>query len=395
MKSIHPYSRFFLPALLIFLFSENGFGVDKIIFQDGESIEGQFVSQDASTVTFSTNGISFQISRAEIQTILLDTKTDKFLLAAKQTTDPERKKTYLKKSLDQGGRSPEARYEVFCLLLGTGELAAVEARTKSILSNKNLIDDHALLVTAYVHLQRALYPEAEAALSRVNPRDLSQGAWLDYQLVRSWIQARHGDRQGALAGVRLAEKMNKEKVKESFAFFFPGDDYKNFRKKLESNRTEDKSGASFVESFYNAEALQQNSGIFKNYLYREQKLYRDRNIRLVITAASAGAVVLGILAGSLWKAAAEGTYTVYNTTADTTTATALGDGFEAEYALADAFFLLAESCLVVTAVFGTWTLIDHINYVGLTTKRKRTVLALKPTLDPIKQQYGMNVSLRF
>ncbi|MBL8992932.1 MAG: hypothetical protein JNM63_06295, partial [Spirochaetia bacterium] len=306
-----------------------------------------------------------------------------------------RKKTYLKKSLDQGGRSPESRYEVLCLLLATGDLAAVEARATIILSNKNLVDDHALLVTSFVKLQQALYPEAEEALFRVNPRDLSQGAWLDYQLIRSWMLARHGDRKGALAGILLAEKMNKEKVKEAFSFFFPGDDYKNFRKKLESNRTEDKLGVSFVESYYTADALQQNGGIFKNYLYREQKTYRDRNTHLVITAVSAGAVLLGLVAGALWKAAAEGTYATYSTTPDSTTATSLGDGFEVEYGLADAFFLIAESSLVVTAVFGTWTIIDHINYAGLTGKRKKMVMALQPSLDPAKQRYGMTLSLRF
>lgn len=371
------------------------FSVDKIVFQDGESLEGQFVSQDATSVTFSTNGVSFQISRAEIQSILLDTKTDKYLLAAKQTTDPERKKTYLKKSLDQGGRSPEARYEVLCLLLATGDLQAVESRAQIILSNKNLVDDHALLVQSYVKLRQALFPEAEETLFRVNPGDLSQGAWLDYQLVRAWIFARHGDRKSALAGVLLAEKMNKDRAKESFAFFFPGDDYKAFRRKLESNRTEDKLGVSFVESYYNAEALQESGGIFKNYLYREQKIYRERNIHLVITVASAGAVILGLVAGALWKAAAEGTYATYSTTPDSTTATSLGDGFEAEYGLADAFFLLAESSLVVTAVFGTWTLIDHINYASMTTKRKKMILAARPRIDLGRQQFAMEWTLRF
>lgn len=376
-----------IPSLLL--------GVDKIIFQDGDSIEGEFVSQSETSVTFSTNGVSFQIPRAEIQTIQLDTKTDKFLLAAKQTTDPVRKRIYLQKSLDQGKRSPEARYEIFCLLLGTGDLEGVESRVKTIISNKNVIDDHALLVSVYVNLQHALFPEAESALFKVNPRDLSQGAWLDYQLVRSWILARHGDLSSAREALVSAEKMDKKKAAESFAFFFPGDELKNFKKKLDSKRPEDKSGVSFVESWYGPEALGQNGGIFKNYLYREQKIHAERKTHLILTAMGAGTVVLGLIAGTLWKAAAEGTYSVYSATPDTKTATSLGDGMDVEYALADGFFLLAESGLVVTTVFGIWTAIDHLNYTGMTSKRSKMILAARPKIDPIHQQYAMEFTLRF
>jgi hypothetical protein len=371
------------------------FGLDKIVYQDGDSLEGQFISQDENVVTFSTNGISFQIQKSEVLSIQLDTKTDKFLLAAKQTTDPERKQAYLKKSLDQVGRSAESRYEVYKLLIAAGDLAGAEVRLKAQLTNRNIIDYDAHLLQAIVYLQKALYPEADMEMARVWARDLSQGAWLDYHLIKSWIFAREGNLTSARVSLGLAEKMDKNKAREAFVYFFPSDDYKNFKKKLESTRSEDLTGVSFVESFYTKENLKKNGAVLQSFLYREQKIRRDREAHGILTAIGGGTLLVGVVLGTIFKTTAENVYSNYSLTSDSKTATTLGDSIDNYYTLADAFYYLGESGLLVTSIFGIWTAIDEINYLLLTDKHKKMLLSVTPKINWNKQSLGVELALRF
>ncbi|MBI4979919.1 MAG: PEGA domain-containing protein [Spirochaetes bacterium] len=113
-----------------------------------------------------------------------------------------------------------------------------------------------------------------------------------------------------------------------------------------------------------------------------------------ITSGCAGVLAGSLLTGILLNENGKSVYATYMNTVSSTEATSLGDSFTSLFNTADTLFYVAESAIVLTAVFGTWLVFDIVSFSSYDEQcRRLNAGALKLQLSPAGLAVGY--SLKF
>lgn len=86
--------------VLFILLAASLTALDRITVDDGSTVECTIISQSAESVTFEVNGEQRTLPKSDIKNIELDIDVDKFYNAAVNENDREKKKRYLKRSIE-------------------------------------------------------------------------------------------------------------------------------------------------------------------------------------------------------------------------------------------------------------------------------------------------------
>ncbi|MBI4977278.1 MAG: PEGA domain-containing protein [Spirochaetes bacterium] len=119
----------------------------------------------------------------------------------------------------------------------------------------------------------------------------------------------------------------------------------------------------------------------------------------LIAGGCLGVTAAGIVLGSILNNQGDQQYDSYKSDPITESSTAKGDLYSSTYNTADAMFMVAETGIVLGAVFLIWGGFDFFNYYSyaeLTRKtEKKSAFMLLPVINPVRQNCGVYFTASF
>lgn len=183
------------PAILLAVFPSASHAADRIEFENGLSIECAILSQTGDAVLYEKDGVQKAVEKTEIKRIELDVGIDKYLRAARLTTDTAKRVLYFERSIQAYGENPVTRQGLFYAYLADGQLAKAEAQLFTAGPNDAVA--RALIIMKAGRPRTALHH-----LRGLEAFHLSPSERRHEKAARAFSLGMLGDLDGALAAMR-------------------------------------------------------------------------------------------------------------------------------------------------------------------------------------------------